>query len=58
MCLIEVLETADENQELYVIRNGEEVASYNGKDSIPNEFNNCKVISVFTYEYGTIVFIK
>lgn len=40
MTLENILLIANENKNMYVWDNGEIVASYDGKDSIPEELNN------------------
>lgn len=49
MLLIEYLQNHDENRGLVVFVGDHRLAEYNGRDSIPEELNNRKVISVDPY---------
>lgn len=45
MILLNLLEKADENKDFIVYNTkNEEIARYNGKDSIPEELNSCTVL--------------
>lgn len=45
MILLNLLERADENK-IFIVYNtkNEEIARYDGRDSIPEELNNCTVL--------------
>ena len=50
MTLIQVLELISDNAEVRVFNNqGDEIARYNGKDSIPTELNNEYVDCINAY---------
>lgn len=44
--LIDYMWEHDENKVLKVVRAGYIVAVYDGRDSIPEEFNNCELLAL------------
>lgn len=58
MSLVSFFElVATENDTLIVTINGVEVARYDGKNSIPCEYNDCLVVDVDTQDNAFIVAI-
>lgn len=56
MILFDLLEQADENKPFIVLDYyGQEIACYDGKNSIPEELNNEEVSQVTFCEHETIV---
>lgn len=58
MKLIELMEVFDENKNLYVYMEGDLIAQYDGKNSIPEELNNHEIISISTEDNGVSVDIR
>lgn len=60
MRLIELMEICDENKELvvYEYQNGELLAKYDGRNSIPKSFNDCEVAEFRGDENGVSIWIN
>lgn len=59
MSLVNFFEmVATENDTLIVTINGEEVARYDGKNSIPCKYNDCLVVDVDTQGNAFIIAIE
>ena len=51
MKLIDLLFIISDESNVKIFKGGEEIAEYNGRDSIPNELNDCIVNSVYSGHY-------
>lgn len=59
MKVIDILTSADENKNVQIIstKTGHIVAEYNGKDSIPEELNDCEVLQLASVDHTIVVYI-
>lgn len=59
MKLIDLLEVIDDNQDVIITdANNNEIAKYDGNDSIPDRYNNDRIISVSEYKHQIRIQIK
>lgn len=58
MKLIDLLSIIDENMRVRIMRDAEEVAYYDGRDSIPEELNDCRVESLHAWKEMIVVSIR
>lgn len=58
MKLIDFLATASENKKCVIVRNGEIIATYDGKNSIPEKLNNKEIKRVMEISTSIGIILK
>lgn len=58
LTVLDVFESVGENEELHIYnKSGEEIARYDGRDSIPEELNDAYIFDLFTRANYTAIIL-